>query len=326
MNTTGGQGQAPAPVAAAWYPDALHRHELRYWDGHTWTEHVADHGRASSDPITAIAPADSIEHSAVASQSPQPRGSAGRINPEAPIVGVQKTGQGTDSVAVQVRQRRWQDVPDRLRAVFEAAMAPGEIPCVCSWAGLLLTDRSLVVAEKFPGGIRSKKAERFELADISDVDENGFTCRGVRQKLKWKKGDETAVSDGFLWLFLRLHPECAPRIILQDSERQDRAAPHATVQVGHLVTGHSSSITAGSTLIQTQYATSPVQAILRPPDSRSVDYYQFVDCPVCGAALRLRAHGEDFSLCNPGKSVSVPGGTYAVVAAQHKVSRPDSTS
>lgn len=34
---------------ANWYPDPSGRHELRYWDGARWTEHVADHGRQSVD-------------------------------------------------------------------------------------------------------------------------------------------------------------------------------------------------------------------------------------------------------------------------------------
>jgi hypothetical protein len=34
-----------------WAPDPLHRHELRYWDGATWTEHVADQGLTAVDPI-----------------------------------------------------------------------------------------------------------------------------------------------------------------------------------------------------------------------------------------------------------------------------------
>lgn len=37
---------------ANWYPDPLGRHELRYWDGSQWTEHVASHGRQSVDPPT----------------------------------------------------------------------------------------------------------------------------------------------------------------------------------------------------------------------------------------------------------------------------------
>ena len=30
---------------ANWYPDPSGRHELRYWDGAQWTDHVASHGR-----------------------------------------------------------------------------------------------------------------------------------------------------------------------------------------------------------------------------------------------------------------------------------------
>jgi hypothetical protein len=36
----------------SWYPDPLGRHELRYWDGSQWTEHVSSHGRQSVDPPT----------------------------------------------------------------------------------------------------------------------------------------------------------------------------------------------------------------------------------------------------------------------------------
>ncbi len=42
---------------ANWYPDPSGRHELRYWDGERWTEHVSDHGRQSTD-----APAGGVSH------------------------------------------------------------------------------------------------------------------------------------------------------------------------------------------------------------------------------------------------------------------------
>jgi len=38
------------PAAANWYPDPSGRHEMRYYDGTAWTEHVADNGKQSIDP------------------------------------------------------------------------------------------------------------------------------------------------------------------------------------------------------------------------------------------------------------------------------------
>ena len=46
-----GPAQTQAPTALrAWLSDPTGRHELRYFDGAGWTEHVADAGIISSDP------------------------------------------------------------------------------------------------------------------------------------------------------------------------------------------------------------------------------------------------------------------------------------
>lgn len=42
-----GQGTAPA----GWLADPGRRHELRYWDGQQWTEHVSDRGTQGVDPL-----------------------------------------------------------------------------------------------------------------------------------------------------------------------------------------------------------------------------------------------------------------------------------
>lgn len=42
-----------AGPAAAWHPDPTRRHEVRYWDGSRWTEHVASRGVQATDPLTA---------------------------------------------------------------------------------------------------------------------------------------------------------------------------------------------------------------------------------------------------------------------------------
>lgn len=38
-------------IPAAWHPDPTGKHELRYWDGSRWTEHVADAGVQGTDPL-----------------------------------------------------------------------------------------------------------------------------------------------------------------------------------------------------------------------------------------------------------------------------------
>lgn len=49
-----GPAMPPAPTAeppAAWHRDPMGRHELRYWTGTSWSEHVADGGASFVDPL-----------------------------------------------------------------------------------------------------------------------------------------------------------------------------------------------------------------------------------------------------------------------------------
>jgi hypothetical protein len=50
---------------AAWHPDPLRRHEFRYWDGATWTEHVSDKGVASTDPVDYVGPSQEAQSNGV---------------------------------------------------------------------------------------------------------------------------------------------------------------------------------------------------------------------------------------------------------------------
>jgi uncharacterized protein YxjI len=36
---------------ANWHPDPMGRHQLRYWDGAVWTEHVSNNGITGTDPL-----------------------------------------------------------------------------------------------------------------------------------------------------------------------------------------------------------------------------------------------------------------------------------
>ena len=50
----------PQPVAGApqppnWYPDPAGHHQMRFWDGTTWSSHVSDNGLQSEDPLVPTA-------------------------------------------------------------------------------------------------------------------------------------------------------------------------------------------------------------------------------------------------------------------------------
>ena len=41
---------------ASWHPDPTGRHELRYWDGSAWTDHISNQGITGQDPLSGQAP------------------------------------------------------------------------------------------------------------------------------------------------------------------------------------------------------------------------------------------------------------------------------
>jgi hypothetical protein len=55
---------------AAWHPDPFRRHELRYWDGARWTEHVSDRGQTSADPPVAQPTGDAVPQAAATGEQP----------------------------------------------------------------------------------------------------------------------------------------------------------------------------------------------------------------------------------------------------------------
>jgi len=49
----GAVSDTPSSVPAGWHADPTGRHQLRYWDGSTWTDHVTDNGHQQQDPLNA---------------------------------------------------------------------------------------------------------------------------------------------------------------------------------------------------------------------------------------------------------------------------------
>lgn len=41
---------------AGWHPDPSGQHQLRYWDGQTWTDNVSDNGNQATDPLPPLPP------------------------------------------------------------------------------------------------------------------------------------------------------------------------------------------------------------------------------------------------------------------------------
>jgi hypothetical protein len=51
----------PDEVAALWAPDPTGHHELRYWNGTAWTEHVSTDDKQSTDPLAAEVERSSVD-------------------------------------------------------------------------------------------------------------------------------------------------------------------------------------------------------------------------------------------------------------------------
>ena len=54
---------------AGWYPDPYRRHQVRYWDGSAWTEHVGDAGEQGTDPVDSL---DKIDSALVVDEASDP--------------------------------------------------------------------------------------------------------------------------------------------------------------------------------------------------------------------------------------------------------------
>jgi uncharacterized protein (AIM24 family) len=81
-------------TAAAWHPDPTGRHELRYWDGTQWTDHVSDNGVQTVSPLEPAAESAEGPTAAGGTGTDTAARSGGQAEPEAsyPSQGQQPPG------------------------------------------------------------------------------------------------------------------------------------------------------------------------------------------------------------------------------------------
>ena len=120
-------------IPADWHPDPTGKHELRYWDGTQWTEHVADAGVQGVDPLDA-GPAAGSGEQAVVQQEQQVSADAAQYGVEADL--------GPDA-ATRVAPHR-QDLLNQVRAEASAPAAELEstgVASECNGSARLCTRR-----------------------------------------------------------------------------------------------------------------------------------------------------------------------------------------
>jgi uncharacterized RDD family membrane protein YckC len=126
--------QASQP--AAWYADPSGRHEQRYWSGSGWTEHVADRGQQSVDPLApGAAPSSGPPQQAGGWQQPPPQQAGGWQQPPPQQAG------GWQQPPPQ-QAGGWQQPPPQQAGGWQQAPSPGgwqqpppQAPGGTSWPG-----------------------------------------------------------------------------------------------------------------------------------------------------------------------------------------------
>jgi hypothetical protein len=183
-------------AAAGWLADPTGAHEVRYWDGQAWTEHVGDRGATAVDPVPAGAPLPPPPGAALPPPPPEPAAPAASgkgswkdrlksVAQQAAQQGKQVAEQAKGIVGEQQAKRleQWRDDPDTIwsgRSQGAASKATGMSKAMYR----LTTDRLWI-----DSGLLGVRSEHVPLWAVKDID--------VRQNVLQRGKD---VGDVVLWL------------------------------------------------------------------------------------------------------------------------------
>ncbi len=174
-------------IDAGWLPDPTGAHQVRYWDGAAWTEHVSDGGTTAADPLPADAPPPPPPVAAPAPPPPPPAAEtpvapAGKggwkdklknAAQQAATQGKQMAEQAKSTVAEQQGKRTEQWANDPNTVWFGASQNLGGV----SKATYRITKDRVWIES----GLLGTKSESVPLWSVKDVD--------VRQNLMQRGKD-----------------------------------------------------------------------------------------------------------------------------------------
>jgi hypothetical protein len=166
---------------ASWLPDPTGAHELRYWNGSTWTEHVSDQGTTGQDPLSTelLPPAPASPPPPAPQAAPAP---AGKVSWKDRLKQVADQGkamadQGKQKLAEQnaKRAQQWADDPNTLW-FGESKNAATSAAGVSKARYRITKDRVWIES-----GLLGTRTESVPLWSIKDMD--------VRQAV-WQRGKD----------------------------------------------------------------------------------------------------------------------------------------
>lgn len=167
---------------ALWHPDPLERHELRYWDGSKWTEHVADAGVTAVDPVDGDGAGDGANNVA-----------ASEIAPPSPVQATKPTVQ-LDQALAAVTQQATNRISTSALIVGIIALVMSVIPLVGAFAGFPLGGYALVAG--IIGLLIAKKSGRGRGASIAGIVLGGLALAlAIFQVVVLGR-----IADGYLWM------------------------------------------------------------------------------------------------------------------------------